>query len=94
MPGTGQANVHELAEIARAAIKDGIPSPALEAFASLGGAGIHSSNEERDLHRWLHNLWNFDLEPYYVTFFLASGLYVMQVFGYDNFFTKLVWSVM
>ena len=42
----------------------GIPHKAIDAFASLGSAGSHPGNEERDLHRWMRNLWGLTLEPY------------------------------
>ena len=62
MLGQGQASVQQLATLARAIVKD-VPHEAMTAFASLGASGRHESNQERDLHRWMRNLWNFHLEP-------------------------------
>lgn len=67
MIGSGRANVSEVCELARANIKDGLPSQALEAFSSLGSEGAHCANQERDLHRWLHSLWGVKLTTYKVT---------------------------
>ena len=39
---------------------------ALQAFASLGSDGFYTGNEERDMTRWLKNLWGFDLQTYQV----------------------------
>lgn len=66
MLGTGRANVAEIADMARSTLADGLPSKALEAFASLGSGGIHSNNQERDLHRWLHSLFGMSLSTFKV----------------------------
>ncbi|CAL1141145.1 unnamed protein product [Cladocopium goreaui] len=67
MLGCGRANVSEICDLARANIKDGLPSAALEAFSSLGTGGRHAANQERDLHKWLHSLWGVKLTVYKVT---------------------------
>ena len=41
MLGTGRATVAEIADLARAAVKDGLPQEAVKAFASLGAEGKH-----------------------------------------------------
>ena len=75
MLGEGQASVAQLATLARALVKDGVPQEAILAFASLGGDGRYLSNQERDLHRWMRNLWGFDLEPYpYLMWLQVWGL--------------------
>lgn len=66
MLGTGRANVSEVADLARAALADGLPSEALEAFASLGAGGVHASNQERDLHKWLRSLFGMNLTTFKV----------------------------
>jgi len=70
MVGSGQANVHTVVSIAQSQLLDGEPTPAIRAFASLGGYGANPSKEERDMHRWLTNLYNIQLEVYYVDFTL------------------------
>ena len=81
MLGQGQATVAQLATLARALVADGVPQEALQAFASLGGDGKYSSNQERDLHRWLRNLWGFNLEPYPLPMWLqAFGLQAERIF--------------
>lgn len=63
--GRGQISVQSATEIAQAVVADHVlPNPALKAFASLGTSGKHSSNSERDLHRWLKNLFGFRLQSY------------------------------
>ena len=42
-------------------------------FASLGAFGAHTHNEERDLHRWLKNLHQISLEPYYIKLEVEGG---------------------
>ena len=66
MVGCGRANIAEVADMARAKIADNVPSEALRCFASLGAAGARSSNQERDLHRWVKSLYGCGLEPYCV----------------------------
>ena len=63
MLGSGEATVSQLAKLARALVLD-VPHEAMIAFASLGADGRYQSNQERDLHRWMRNLWGFNLEPY------------------------------
>lgn len=63
--GRGQISVQSATEIAQAVVSDhSVPNPALKAFASLGSSGKHTSNSERDLHRWLKNLYGFRLQSY------------------------------
>ena len=66
MLGTGRAHVSEICELARSNIQDGLPSESLVAFSSLGANGVYTSNQERDLHRWLHGLFGMELTPYKV----------------------------
>ena len=70
MIGSGRAHVSEVCDLARANLADGIPSEALEAFASLGAGGRYCSNQERDLHKWLHSLFGLKLTTYKVKMFL------------------------
>lgn len=67
MIGRGRISVEGAAGLARSICKDhDIPHEALKAFASLGAEGAHPGNSERDLHRWLNNLWGFKLQTYTV----------------------------
>ena len=70
MIGSGRAHVSEVCDLARANLADGIPSAALESFSSLGAGGRYSSNQERDLHKWLHSLFGLQLTTYKVKMFL------------------------
>lgn len=70
MIGSGRAHVAEVCDLARANLADGIPSEALESFASLGAGGRYCSNQERDLHKWLHSLFGLKLTTYKVKMFL------------------------
>lgn len=54
-------------DLARAVVEDGgggASNESVQSFASLGAFGKHQKNAERDLHRWTHNLYNCQLEPY------------------------------
>lgn len=73
MIGTGKANVSTLVSVAQAQAQDGELPEAVKAFASLGCWGKHRSNEERDMHRWLHNLYDRHLEVYHVDMELLAG---------------------
>ena len=65
MIGRGRISISGAAGLARSIVADhDIPHEALKAFSTLGAEGAHDGNCERDLHRWLRNLWNFNLEPY------------------------------
>lgn len=66
MLGTGRVHISEICDLARANVKDGIPSEALRSFSSLGSNGAHTANQERDLHRWLHSIFGVMLTPYKV----------------------------
>eukprot|EP00435_Cladocopium_sp_Y103_P068002 s1968_g30.t2 len=70
MIGSGRANVSEVCDLARANLADGLPFEALKAFGSLGAGGRHCSNQERDLHKWLHSLFGLKLTTYKVKMFL------------------------
>ena len=49
-------------------------SQAVAAFASLGAGGRHESNQERDLHRWLKQLWRLELQPYTLMLEVAAQI--------------------
>lgn len=72
MISSGKANVHTVVSIAQAQCLDGYAPEAIQAFASLGCHGAHSSKEERDLYTWLSNLHNIQLEVYYVDMTLEA----------------------
>ena len=76
MIGHGQAHVRTVVAIAQSQHQDQSAPPCIEAFASLGNFGSASSskNEERDLHRWLKNLYNLQLEVYWTHLKLQAPL--------------------
>jgi len=70
MLGTGRAHVAEICDIARANVASGLKSGAVASLASCGKHGEFESNQERDLHRWLHSLFGMELSTYSVPFTL------------------------
>ena len=72
--GRGAIHVSTAQELAASTANEagckGSILPALEALGSLGGG--HSSNVERDMHRWLHGLYGFELQPYELSFHLKE----------------------
>lgn len=72
MIGSGRASIAEVCDLARANVQDGLPSAALEAFSSLGSGGIYEANQERDMHRWLNQLYGVQLTTYKVTMHLTA----------------------
>jgi hypothetical protein len=63
--GRGHVSVSAACEIADGVTEDHpLPHGAIKAFASLCCDGKHPQNFERDLHRWLKNVFGLDLEPY------------------------------
>ena len=64
-----------------------LPNEALEAFASLGTSGNHAGNQERDLHRWMSNLWGFSLQTYSISVPLqdwGAKSFILIVFNVYN----------
>ena len=84
MVAHGQVSVANAADLARCAVGDGMVHEAVKAFSSLGASGAASSNCERDMVRWLKNLFNFNLEPYQITLHLQALDLVLSTF-YLNF---------
>ena len=66
MVGTGRVSIAAASELSRAMVADvGHAAPlAVRGLASLGCGGVHSQNEERDLHRWVRGLFKLRLETY------------------------------
>lgn len=65
MIGRGKISVAAATELAQGVCADHkLPHAAIQAFASLGCGGQHPQNSERDLHRWVRNLYGIELEPY------------------------------
>ena len=66
MVGNGRASVAAVAELSRAYVEDSGDSvpDAVRAIASLGNWGSQTQNQERDLHRWVRNLYNLDIQTY------------------------------
>ena len=71
--GLGRRSVAEVCEQARRLHAKHNASPAVAFMASLGASGVHSSNQERDLHRWLRTLDGLEVEPYWITLELEDG---------------------
>lgn len=63
--GRGKISVEAAASLAQCIV--------IKAFSSLGCEGAHPGNSERDLHRWLNNLWGFRLEPYTIQLMLEAA---------------------
>ena len=57
----------DLRQIAHGAYFDGSTSERILGLASAGHFGQHAQNIERDVHTWLRNLFNTELEPYFIT---------------------------
>ena len=55
--GNGAADVHTVGEMARACVESRKATDGVRSIASLGASGRHPQNEERDLHRWLANVF-------------------------------------
>ena len=72
MIGNGEANIRTVVSIAQSQALDSPLSGAMADFASLGAGGSATANEERDLHRWLKDLYNVHLEPYTVSMTLQA----------------------
>lgn len=70
MVGRGNVSVSAAVDLAGAIVADHeVPHKAIAAFASLGAGtdGVaHPQNQERDLYRWLKNLYNLQLQPYVI----------------------------
>lgn len=91
MLGSGRAHIAEVCDLARANVKDGVPSAALEAFASLGCHGRHAANQERDLHRWLTRIYGMNLSTYRVTMDLTVSRYRLCNFCFFSK-AKTIWT--
>lgn len=88
MIGRGRISISGAAGLARSIVADHeIPHEALKAFSTLGAEGAHDGNCERDLHRWLRNLWNFNLEPYTIRVNLdvTCTLWCFFLIGYPSY---------
>ena len=69
--------------LAPPAPQDGFRRDSLAHLASLGAAGRHAQNQERDLYRWTNGLAGLHVEPYYLRLPLerrgVSGLVMQEV---------------
>jgi hypothetical protein len=74
LSGLGQRGAHvtDLCSMARAIKADGVYLPAVEGFASCGAYGEFRSNEERDLLKWLGNIFPH-VAPYLLKVHLEIG---------------------
>ena len=65
--GRGHISVTAACEVAGGVAEDhALPHAAVRAFATLGSEQKHPQNNERDLHRWVKNLYGLQLQPYKV----------------------------
>lgn len=87
MIGSGKSHIRTVVSIAQAQARDQDPPPAVKAFASLGGFGNCSANEERDMHRWLEGLHGIALEVYNVQF----KMHVLRLT--NDSIKRFVWSM-
>eukprot|EP00959_Pyramimonas_sp_CCMP1952_P396193 8301455-Pyramimonas_sp.AAC.2 len=62
--GTGASAPETQARLAREMVADGIDTPAIRSFASLGTHGVCSSNIERDLLTWTQGFCKWELDTY------------------------------
>lgn len=62
--GRGRIDVSCATDVARAVLRDGVEHETINKLASLGAFGNAQSNSERDLHRWMRNLFGLSLQPY------------------------------
>lgn len=66
--GKGKTSIASACELAGGVVSDHpLPHAAIKAFASLGTDGKHLNNSERDLHRWMKDLYGLRLQPYLIT---------------------------
>ncbi len=63
--GLGNSSVAAMHNMALAAHADG-SAQAVSVFSGLGCSGAWPQNVERDLHRWLRNLYGTELEPHWI----------------------------
>jgi len=66
------AHLTDLRQFAHGAVLDGAETGRLIGFASAGGWGKHPQNIERDLCKWLSNLFDVQLEPMYINLMLDT----------------------
>lgn len=72
MVGRGRISVCGAVDLANSMVDDGMVHEAIKNFASLGAENRCPANCERDLHRWLKDLFGFTLQPYTVWMNLAE----------------------
>lgn len=72
MIGRGRISVAGAVSLANSMVDDGMTHKAITTFASLGTNNVHPGNSERDLFRWLRNVFDFSLEPFSVTMHLQE----------------------
>jgi len=66
MIGHGRISVSGAVSLANSMVDDGMTHKAITAFSSLGTNNQYPANSERDLFRWLRNVFGFKLEPFSV----------------------------
>lgn len=75
MVGNGRVDISCATDVARAVLRDGVENETISKLASLGAFGDSQSNAERDLHRWMKNLFGLSLQPYTINVDLKVGCY-------------------
>ena len=82
MVGAGSISVSAAVDLAASIVEDHeMPNSAIKAFSSLGTDNTHPQNAERDLYRWLKNLYNLKLQTYTVKLQLQVSWPFFQCFS-------------
>lgn len=79
MASHGHISICGAVDLANSMVDDGMIHPAIENFATLGSQNQYPANAERDLHRWLRNLFGFRLQPYTVWMNLTETQFLLDV---------------
>ena len=77
--GNGRIDISACTDVARAILQDGVEHETISKLAQLGAFGSSQSNAERDLHRWMKNLFGLSLQTYTVFLPLKVGWCLVQL---------------
>ena len=80
MIGHGRLSISGAVDLANCMVDDGLLHGAIQSFASLGSDCKYPANAERDLHRWLRDLFGFKLQTYTVWMDLQDSQLKIQQF--------------
>lgn len=77
--GKGGLGISAACDVASSIVEDHAEHAheAIKAFSSLGTEGKHQQNQERDLYRWLKNLYGLRLETYTIELQLQVPLHLL-----------------